>query len=325
MNFNSIQLLRAVAALYVVLYHTRYWWYIDENSFFFNFISKGSAAVDLFFVISGFVISLSIRKYTGLKGLKRFVIGRLIRVYPIFMIIVSFFLLFNVCNNNYTLSYLLKAYLLIPSYVLHCTVSSWTLCFELYFYFLVSFLIISKQFIWLFYALVILAFISLLGRHLNDQFVIPDKSFWSIHFIAFFLGMTASKIYSKLKVSAAMVLLITGVVMFLFIPAGIGFSKLLQATIPSFFIVLGAAVVDFKGKIKIPKIIIWIGDSTYILYLINLGFCYLLLDHLTTGNISDNFILPVFIMALTGLSVVLHLFIEKPMVLFLKNILIPKK
>lgn len=60
MKFYSIQLLRGIAALYVFLFHTEKWWHIDPASFFISLIHYGHTGVDLFFVISGFVISFSI-------------------------------------------------------------------------------------------------------------------------------------------------------------------------------------------------------------------------------------------------------------------------
>ena len=51
---NSVQLLRAIAALYVVVYHAA--GQLQVNCFF---TALGKSGVDLFFIISGFVITYS--------------------------------------------------------------------------------------------------------------------------------------------------------------------------------------------------------------------------------------------------------------------------
>ncbi|MCF6172900.1 MAG: acyltransferase family protein [Campylobacteraceae bacterium] len=89
-----MQFLRAFAALFVVFYHTAQHYFAvgGEHSWnFFSFMSKiGYLGVDIFFVISGYIMWYTTHNTQGLKGVLEFVYARLTRIYPLYW---SFFLL----------------------------------------------------------------------------------------------------------------------------------------------------------------------------------------------------------------------------------------
>lgn len=76
-HFNSIQALRGITALFVALEHVR-------------FLNCGAFGVDIFFVISGFMVMFSTHKDT-----KHFLSKRLLRIYPLYALITlgTYFLL----------------------------------------------------------------------------------------------------------------------------------------------------------------------------------------------------------------------------------------
>ncbi|MBV8617973.1 MAG: acyltransferase [Curvibacter sp.] len=82
--YTSIQFLRAVAALGVVLFHGFFLLqpFVPIDSWLVGFIHRGYVGVDVFFVISGFVATLSVEKYlkSGRSGLG-FLINRALRIY----------------------------------------------------------------------------------------------------------------------------------------------------------------------------------------------------------------------------------------------------
>lgn len=84
---NEIDLLRFIAALSVVLYHYAFLGYIGQASpirypMLEPFAKYGHFGVELFFLISGFVILMS----ASHGSLKQFVISRVARLYPAFWI-----------------------------------------------------------------------------------------------------------------------------------------------------------------------------------------------------------------------------------------------
>ncbi len=82
-----MQALRAVAALYVVLFHSTVLWH-DKFAPRLVPWENGNAGVDLFFVISGFIMVLSSRRLLGRKNAWwRFMELRLIRVVPLYWLV----------------------------------------------------------------------------------------------------------------------------------------------------------------------------------------------------------------------------------------------
>lgn len=93
----SIQLLRAVAALGVAIAHLYAEFAVFGDRSFPNFI-VGAAGVDLFFVISGFVIAYSSERfYAQPKGAITFLLRRLARIVPLYWAATTLFLLYLLC------------------------------------------------------------------------------------------------------------------------------------------------------------------------------------------------------------------------------------
>lgn len=321
MKFNAIQFLRGISAFYVFLFHISGWIHFDTHSNFKFMFSKGNIGVDIFFIISGFVISISLLKYKTPKDVLFFIKSRCIRIYPMYWLISLFFISFNVCNINYSSIYLVKSFLLIPGNLMFCMISGWTLCFELLFYFIASLLIISKKFYFLFYLLLILSFYSVLSDYLPKNYILIEKAIWSIHFLEFCLGILVYRTYKKINPLTAIVLLIIGIFVHL-TPFQEGrFFKILQIALPSFFIVFSLVALENCKKIKIPQFFIKLGDASYVLYLLNLGYCYLLLNYLSNINLLNNTIIAISIFALIAISIMINKYIEKPITNFLKKIL----
>lgn len=148
-----LQALRALAAISVVIYHC--------HSEALNWLSPGQprpaemfpwmAGVDVFFVISGFIIVLSSRKLFGAPGgVRLFVVRRLIRVIPLYWAMTALFLVVvaiapGVLNSGVpgwrqiVASFLFFPWpradgLMLPVYSL-----GWTLNYEMLFYVLFAF------------------------------------------------------------------------------------------------------------------------------------------------------------------------------------------
>ena len=81
-RYQELDALRGIAALMVVLFHFTTSKY--STNFKFNF---GIAGVDLFFIISGFVIFMSLNK---VKSSRDFIINRVSRLYPAYWTCVTF-------------------------------------------------------------------------------------------------------------------------------------------------------------------------------------------------------------------------------------------
>ncbi len=139
----SIQALRGVAAMMVVLLHMHN---VEEKYFhtgYFGFGQYGWMGVDLFFVISGVVMSLvTVGKFESYPNAARFLYHRLARIYPTFWfyyLIVLAAYLYNPMWINAASGHkadLLRSFFLIPNQYENLVGQAWTLSYELTFYIL---------------------------------------------------------------------------------------------------------------------------------------------------------------------------------------------
>jgi exopolysaccharide production protein ExoZ len=83
-QIRSVQSLRAIASLFVVLFHSTVLWH-DRFAPGVVPWENGNSGVDLFFVISGFIMVVSSRRLLGqVNGWRQFMVLRLIRITPMY-------------------------------------------------------------------------------------------------------------------------------------------------------------------------------------------------------------------------------------------------
>lgn len=145
-KFASLQILRAVAAWTVVFHHYMQLYFdFKSESGIGNFFSQyGSLGVDVFFVLSGFVMYLLASKST--KGSTPFLIDRLFRIAPIYWfysaLVVACIYVFprGFAYTDFNLKSLLTSALFLPSWnpsglgMYPVLTVGWTLNFEMFFY-----------------------------------------------------------------------------------------------------------------------------------------------------------------------------------------------
>lgn len=154
-NIKSIQYLRGIASIIVVLFHFRM--ILNESNpfnvhrFGDKLFANGINGVDLFFIISGFVIMLSTEKDHGVTvNSKFFALKRFFRIYPplIIFVIAASIIKESTATNLFksliplNLDYMLSA----PFFGYNNLVVAWSLTFEIAFYaiFLISMAISHK-------------------------------------------------------------------------------------------------------------------------------------------------------------------------------------
>lgn len=144
MRLKSIDFLRGIAILLVLPFHG-----LEEG-----LLNKmGWIGVDLFFVLSGFLVSsLIIREYqqNDKVNIKRFLIRRGLKIYPAFyfFIAVSILAKYIISKEFYPLEKIFSEIFYLQSYLPRIWGHTWSLAVEEHFYFslaLVSFLIIKKD------------------------------------------------------------------------------------------------------------------------------------------------------------------------------------
>jgi len=167
----SIQSFRGIAALLVVAFHltVRSNELLKQN-LLAGIFSFGSAGVDFFFVLSGFVIFCVHRYDTGnSRKLKNFLLKRFVRIYPIYflltLLIIPIYLAGYGHSYKSNIDIILKSFLLYPQSngIYPILNVGWTLSYEVLFYLFSSLAILLKpQLTRIIFALWILTIITCL-------------------------------------------------------------------------------------------------------------------------------------------------------------------
>jgi peptidoglycan/LPS O-acetylase OafA/YrhL len=146
-TFYGIQALRAIAASMVVLVHCIYLWHTrilhEPDPWYWT---NGSAGVDIFFVISGFVMTISLPSISQFKNRAQiFLWRRITRIVPLYWLATSLKVVLvlaipaAVLHPGLRWSNVIGSYLFIPTknvdgLVLPVVIQGWTLNYEMFFY-----------------------------------------------------------------------------------------------------------------------------------------------------------------------------------------------
>lgn len=222
MKLQSIQALRGLAALLVVVYHTRTLELkgiaengLTEPAFISGLFTNGYAGVDLFFVISGFImVFVTHGSPIGPRSASSFLFARATRIYPVWWVFAAIITLYMFATQQVTgqsavwdratqgipvVPYLVKSFLLQPQPALPVLNVGWTLIHEIYFYLMFTLFMLAPR-RWLPVLLGIWAVIVVGGSLLG--YLQPVPATWGslvLHpmTLEFILGATAGLAVTK--------------------------------------------------------------------------------------------------------------------------------
>lgn len=198
----NIQFLRFVAAMLVVFYHESAHVKstgVDQGWFFGLGEAIGFAGVDVFFVISGFIMAYTTSKATGPESATGFAKRRVARIYsgywPLFLAAIALFAWIG--GSHFANADLWRSAILWPTGTPLISVS-WTLVYEMYFYVVFTLLILftgsnRKSLLQiLLLAIVAWSLYSQFGRHAYDpgqlEFLSLSEAYMFSPYLAEFLG-----------------------------------------------------------------------------------------------------------------------------------------
>jgi exopolysaccharide production protein ExoZ len=278
-NIPSIQILRAVAALSVTICHFNLVGHMltghaDDPLFFYSFAS----GVDLFFVISGFVMVYSSDTlFAAKRGPIIFLGRRLARIVPLYW--VTTILAIFAMNLPVTWYRLIGSYLFIPYINDHGAIAplngvGWSLNFEMFFYALFAVAICFRRAIAVLIVCVLLGCLVIMGQVLN--LTAAPLLFWSDPIVLeFALGMIIAVLYEKgLRLPAVLSwVLIVGASVAIWQssphmpPSG---HRIVLWGLPAALIFMGAVLRTPSNQSNmILSFIRLIGDASYSIYLIH--------------------------------------------------------
>ncbi|RFP26195.1 acyltransferase [Duganella sp. BJB488] len=298
-NLHWVQLLRGIAAVLVVLTHARYQlldtpaWPLAEQ-----LLTPGAMGVDLFFLISGFIMYYSTAGAAGGPAeAARFLIKRFARVWPAYAIATLAFAYvsygveyFHVAANRLAFWHTLGMLPFDPRqapYFGLTLVVAWTLEFEMYFYLIFAASMLFKRLRWV--ALVGWVALTVLvlpyaerGFNLSVEggpvYPVGYLSIVTSPFVLeFLIGVLIGWLYSLpwLRVRSRQLawnMLALGVTFALWA----AYSGAVNTHGPSHYgwplalMVLAMALASKTVQIRVPALFLWLGSISYSLYLTHL-------------------------------------------------------
>ena len=291
-TFRGIQALRGFAASIVVIHHaTQQWSLYTVGKGLSLFWANGAAGVDIFFVISGFVMAMSTigrehKTHPALNFLGR----RLIRVVPLYWVITFIFLFklellrrFPGFQNGPRLveapfGYILSSLLFIPyrnslDTIAPLVVTGWTLTYEMFFYLLFAGALALRVGVAraLTPVLITLAAVGLFYKESWPTLTVLASPLLMEFLAGLLLGHVMIKGY-RLNATASLVLGILALpALLLFVsPWDMANIRFLEWGIPAFLLVLAAAMTEERLGRFWPRWVLLLGDASYSLYLSHL-------------------------------------------------------
>lgn len=282
-QITSVQVLRAVAALGVVACH--YGLFYSQslgNPLAITTLTFGEAGVDLFFVISGFIMVYASQSLAGRAGAPMtFFTRRVIRIVPIYWLVTAAYLaaalLLPGLQKNLPLDYVASSFAFIPypapdgSTLQPLVGQGWSLNYEMPFYAIFALALFAPPRIAVLAASGILAGVVALGQVFAP--VNPMLRFWTDPIILeFVFGMLLGLAYVegiRLPRALGWVLFVGGLVLFLAatqLHQWIG-GRVIPWGLPAVAAVAGATLGGVSASGAAWRGLVLIGEASYALYL----------------------------------------------------------
>jgi len=272
-QWASIQCLRALAALAVVVYHSAI--FIQGSLEASALETIGAAGVDLFFIISGLVMWIST---SDTRDPRTFLKRRILRIVPLYYFMTAGFILLLLSRSQSPLlSDIMGSLLFIPftnsitNEVGPILLVGWSLNYEMFFYLIFAMtLLIPRRFRLVAISGILMALIPLrLIAGENVQLHFLSSPMW-MEFIA---GMMIGWVVERFRLpspSIGALLLIVGTGILISIQlATPGLPRTLTFGVPCALIVLGSVMMEpwFVQPSSATKALGALGDASYSLYL----------------------------------------------------------
>lgn len=258
------------------------------NNVFYKIFSNGSVGVSFFFILSGFILTHNYEgRFASGYNKQKFWIDRVIRIYPVHLIFLSFFALYYICTESLFSHFFLKYlshFLLIQNYIPIKEVYSsfnkpaWSICCELFFYFLFPFLVLRIKKHAIIFLIVILIFpIILYLMNTDGSMYIGISPFFRLP--DFIVGIFSYKIYkwakpkfnnlSLLSTSVIEVVSIVILVSSLYLFSGMDYYRVFPIFwLPMvIFIIVMSLSTGVFSKIISHKVLIYLGEISYSIYM----------------------------------------------------------
>ncbi|MBP1617328.1 MAG: hypothetical protein H6Q14_1155 [Bacteroidetes bacterium] len=343
-KLESLQIIRGFAACLVAMCHI---W--NDGILPKTFVDLGPFGVDLFFVLSGFIMCLTVKLDTGKRFTNSilFLKKRIVRIFPIYLICsIPLIMFVSYAEGIKNLFFYIGNILLLPSFINESSYRlalppGWSLVYEMLFYYIFSLLLLvflnKNKLIFSLIAILTLlvAYIQLTGIQgpqfgwVNLTYIIGDTLL-----LNFALGCLSYIIYSSLKnrmnfapwQSISLLIILMFLVMILIQHQ---LPRFISSGIPAFvIIIIFLFTKNSSTQNQWIKKAVFVGDASYSIYLTHFYFAFFKLKILSfIGQYIDNKTLLVNLvdMSLLSMAIVLgcafYYYLEKPIIHHLSKII----
>ncbi len=277
-RYQTLQVLRVVCALMVLVVHNLFY-AAERLTHNMQYWSPHFGEVDIFFVMSGFVLITSSEKLFGTEGShKVFLMRRLSRVAPLYWLATTLKLLTLMSAARYVLhaslvpSKVLLSYFFLPSMNKDGMIEpllgvAWTLSFEVFFYLLFAAALFSRKDIYRTFGSIAVV-LSILS-------VFRKPSWPAIAFVCdpivldCFLGMVLARLVrvgALLRPQAAIAAMVTGVGVIQLVPWDSAVPRVAKLGLPAALIVYGVLSLE-RYVSAIPRSLSFLAQASYAIYL----------------------------------------------------------
>ena len=289
MVLRNVQALRAVAAFLVVLFHMgnpegleRRWISPDVNltQWFGTF---GSFGVDLFFVISGFIMIVTTWEQFGRPGASRhFLVRRLVRIYPPYWLVLIPLTVVYLAHPEFVNAHstirpdLLSSYLLLPQAGFPLLLVSWSLVFEMEFYLVFTLGLCWRRALLPVVVAAWFVLIALTGVVFANTSNAYAQFFASWLPVEFVVGMVvgalamSKRLHAPLTAAALGTLVLTATCVAIAAPSHLvlnGWTGFALITVPCAVLLYGAVGIERIRGWQAPALLVLCGDASYAIYL----------------------------------------------------------
>jgi exopolysaccharide production protein ExoZ len=319
----SVQYMRAIAALMVVIHHSA-WKGVQYSSDPLSWFNVGGAGVDLFFIISGYIMCITVDQ----KQIKisSFIKARILRIIPVYWVLTTLalivFLVFpEKVNSSGGDINIIASYMLFPTEDKYLNQNGWTLSYEFLFYALFSFCLAVKTSYKYLIPVGMITALVFLGGLLNINN-------YQVNFITnpllleFCFGILAFYLSRRVKFESKYGLILIGISVLSIIFVNIShldYSRVIRYGVPALLFFLGMLIMEpiFKNNHSniLFKSLKAMGDSSYSLYLFHpfsLVICSIVLSRI---GINEFGVLFVALLVVTSVisGHLCYLLLEKPL------------
>ena len=288
-TFASVQVARAIAATVVVFHHLE--WAVGPTSAVVKstpeWLSFGYAGVDIFFVISGFIIALVVSQ--GSNSPRTFILRRANRILPMYwaFTIAWIVLAWAGTHEAPTASKLIASMLVLPQRDLPILGVGWSLEHEFIFYGLVAILLFAKRL-----SLLVPVLCALTIGAFGLQIVSTGNPPWDLHLFSpywfdFLLGVALFKLRAAVSKINPWLLIGTGTAILMFgnfasnqafgghvptMPMGShGIVRVVTLGMAGFMLISGGLALERQKPAifdnALGRTLVEVGNSSYVLYL----------------------------------------------------------